>query len=639
MNRKERRAARAAGSRRPPPAADGPAAATRLLAVARRADLPVAERDVLCRRLEQVGRLLALQPDHAEALCLLAGTAHQLGETRQAEALIDRALLLGPGLAAAHELRAKLLADAGRLDEAADAYGRLLVLTPGDPAAWLDLGNLHLRRAEQIPPHLGMDAACRHGERLNQAVAACQAALERQPHYPEALLLLGRTLLRGRREDKAAETADRALALRPGWPAAHHLRGLIAKRTGDMDGALRHLRRAAELAPEEAGIQAALAGVLVEAGRLDEAATAAQAAVTLAPNLADGHFMLGVACKDQGRIDEAEAAFKAALRVSPDHPGVLFARAEIALGHGDLPAGWALFENRFQTSQWPRHRFPPAPRWDGRGLNGGALLVWPEQGVGDEILFASCIPDATARAGRCIVECDRRLVSLFARSFPEATVRPTTQADDGSETIVPPDYAAQIPLCSLPLHLRRRREDFPARPWLVPDPLRVRSWRERLDGLGPGPKVGIAWRSGLSKAWSARFSSDLGQWREVFAVPGIRFVNLQYGPVEDELRTAETTSGVSVHCWPEVDLKDDLDGLAALIAALDLVIAPGISVSEMAAAVGARTWEFLPVPPELLEPRPLWAPWRRFFLRAWNEPWIVPLGRIAGELRRMAAGT
>jgi hypothetical protein len=200
-------------------------------------------------------------------------------------------------------------------------------------------------------------------------------------------------------------------------------------------------------------------------------------------------------------------------------------------------------------------------------------------------MFSSCYADLIARAGHVIIECDPRLVGLFARSFPTATVRAAGGAPD--------DFDVHVAAGSLPLHLRRALADFPARPgWLVPDPGRVASLRARIAALGPGPVVGIAWRSGLITPERAGLYTQLADWGPVFAAPGVRFVNLQYDDCAAELAAAGARFGVTVHRWPDLDLRNDLEGAAALTASLDLVLTAGTSVAEMAGALGVPVWRF-----------------------------------------------
>ncbi|CAK0745389.1 hypothetical protein WCLP8_1570001 [uncultured Gammaproteobacteria bacterium] len=235
----------------------------------------------------------------------------------------------------------------------------------------------------------------------------------------------------------------------------------------------------------------------------------------------------------------------------------------------------------------------PIPQWQGEPLAGRRLLVWSEQGLGDEMLFASCYPELLKLGGRYILECDRRLVPLFRRSFPQAEVRAESVDARGRETLVECGADLHCPAGGLPALLRSRFDCFTlCPPLLTPDPDLAAEWARRLDKLGPEPKVGICWRSRLITAIRATSYSRLEQWGPVFAVPGVRFVNLQYDQCAEELDAAERRFGITIARWPDLDLTNDLEAAAALTAGLDLVITAPTSVGEMAGALGVPVWRF-----------------------------------------------
>ena len=127
-------------------------------------------------------------------------------------------------------------------------------------------------------------------------------------------------------------------------------------------------------------------------------------------------------------------------------------------------------------------------------------------------------------------------------------------------------------------------------PYLVPAPMLVAQWRERLAALGPGPKIGIAWSTIRQTYRTFSYYTKLADWGPIFTLPGAIFVNLQYGDCIGELVEAEQKFGIRIHRWPELDLLNDFESVAALIVALDLVLAPNSTTLELAGALGARAW-------------------------------------------------
>jgi hypothetical protein len=229
----------------------------------------------------------------------------------------------------------------------------------------------------------------------------------------------------------------------------------------------------------------------------------------------------------------------------------------------------------------------------------GVLLVYSEQGVGDEIFFASCMGDVLTKARNCLVECDPRLVALYSRSFPNAEVIASTRNTEHDSNVHLPSFDLQIPIGSLPRHFRRSLDSIPQRRrYLVPNPTLQEKWTERFAELGDGLKVGISWRGGKQEISRRRRSTRLDQWEAVLSRPGVSFVNLQYGDCVEELEELYRTSGVQIHDWNDADPLVDLDGFAAQISALDLVISIDNATVHMAGALGVDVWTLLPFSPD-----------------------------------------
>jgi ADP-heptose:LPS heptosyltransferase len=146
----------------------------------------------------------------------------------------------------------------------------------------------------------------------------------------------------------------------------------------------------------------------------------------------------------------------------------------------------------------------------------------------------------------------------------------------------------------LPLYLRRHRRDFPVRShYLLAEPAAIQKWRSRFALLGDGLKVGIAWRAGSGAPESQRRTIDLSRWASLLSLPNVHFVNLQHGDCRQEIE-ALAEWGATLHHWADADNRDDLDGLAGRVAALDLVITVGNSLAHLAGALGVETWALVP---------------------------------------------
>nr|WP_301311821.1 tetratricopeptide repeat protein [Azospirillum lipoferum] len=569
---------------------------------------------------------VAAHPGNAQ-LHFTYGTALQgVRSLREAVAQFRLALDREPAMQGACNNLGVALLELGEMGEAARVLRRAVALSPGD--------------AMVVNNH-GTSLENRYDLDSDFERAACwyRRALRLRPAYGKVLVNLAGVHIARRELHQAERLYRRAAAADPQSVEVHaNLGGLLFDRD-DLAGAVRMYRRALAI---DVGSPAALTGyglVLQTLGRIDEAEAAHRRALEIDDRNAEAAGNLGMMLW-QCRQDEAAAEpwMDLALSVNPSLNTAHLNRGMLRLCRGDLSGGWDGYRRRFWAKGYVNRRIA-APLWQGEDATGRRLLVWREQGVGDEIMFASCYPSLIARAGHVVIECDRRMVPLFRRSFPQAMVRVESVDADGRETIQPPDVDAHVPAGDLPGYLRGSLSGFEGQgPWLVPDPALVERWRERLAALGPGLRVGIGWRSQMMTTERKAAYVMLEHWGPLFAVPGVVFVNLQYGDCEAELRAAEERFGVTIHRWADLNLKDDFDGAAALAANLDLVISPAMSAGELAGALGVPVWRFGTRDWTQLGTgtRP-WFPTMRLFQPNPGEGLEVTLARMAGELRRTAS--
>jgi len=276
------------------------------------------------------------------------------------------------------------------------------------------------------------------------------------------------------------------------------------------------------------------------------------------------------------------------------------------------------------------------PAWDGAPLEGKHIGVIREQGLGDEIMFASCIPAILEQTRSVVIECEPRLAALFRRSFPGSAVfgRTPTLSNAWTRSLDPqPDL--QAALGSLPRYLRRDLADFPAHAgYLQADAQKTAQWRERLGALGPGRKLGLSWRGGLPRTARARRSLELAQLEALFRLPGLHFVDLQYGEHADEVKAFERRHGTRLHRWPEA--LADYDETAALVRALDGVLTVCTAIVHLTGALGQRALVMAPYSPEwrygMTGETMAWYPSVRVLRQSRPGDWASLLGQIAARL-------
>src|SRR5206468_6917974 len=166
-------------------------------------------------------------------------------------------------------------------------------------------------------------------------------------------------------------------------------------------------------------------------------------------------------------------------------------------------------------------------------------------------------------------------------------------------------------------------------------------WRRELAAL-PGRKVGLLWKSGIKKDARHRYFASFADWAPVLRQPGVTFVNLQYGDCAEELAQAQADFGVEIWQPPGVDLKQDLEAVAALSCAVDLVAGFSNATFNIAAACGAPSW-LITTPgswPRLgLSDRYAWYPQVRIFGLDQFGDWGPVMGRVADAVGEFAAET
>ena len=386
-----------------------------------------------------------------------------------------------------------------------------------------------------------------------------------------------------------------------------------------------------------------LSAVMEQQERFAEAIAWAEKAIALKPDCGLAHYNLANAQRELGDLPAAIASYEQAARFKPDRAKTLWNLGICHLLAGNFREGWRLFECRQDAQEVFFDRYPQ-PRWDGSSLAEKTIVVHAEQGIGDEILFASCIPDLIPQARQCILVCDPRLEGLFARSFPRAVVRSHLRRKDWSPPPLAESIDVQIPAGSLPLHFRSSRGQFPrCERFLEVDPALLAKWRVRLAAIGPGLKIGISWRAGGKPVESRKRTISLDHWGEIFAVPGTRFVNLQYGDASAEIAMARDRFGVEIHDWEEGDPLIDIESFAAKIAALDLVVSVGNATVHIAGAVGTPAWTLLPMVPSwrwmIAGEESPWYANVRLYRQPRHGDWGSVLQRIAAMLRQRSGAT
>ena len=441
---------------------------------------------------------------------------------------------------------------AGRHAEAIDCYQQALAATPSDPHVLFALGNT--ARA------LGMPKPAEIFFRQVLAIA---------PERIEALTNLANLLRASGQTTSARALLEPALARNPQSAELWLTLGSTLREMGDAAAAEAHYRKALNLEPDSATALGNLADMLAQRG--DYAAA----------------FLL----------------YDRAFRNAPNNAQARLNRAILYLLTGNLKQGWQDYAARLAIPGKAPQCDHGLPAWKGGPLKGKRLLVTAEQGVGDQLMFASMIRDlatrASAEGGSIVLECEPRLVPLFERSFDGVTVHACQMENRGGtvqaqyewlEFIGGADLAVEMG--TLPLHLRDEMTKFPkANTFLDADEIEVLNWQRTLSSVAEGPFIGICWRSGKLTSGRALNFAALEQWAAfIRAMPGTP-VCVQYDATSDEIEKLGELSGKTVVVPGGIDQKQELDRACALMSALDAVVSAPTAVSWLSAGAGVPTYK------------------------------------------------
>lgn len=563
-------------------------------------------------------KILAKVPGHPGTLRLLAVLAHQTGRSNE-EAIdyLKQSLETDPDFAIAHKNIGFLLIQEKRIDEAIFHFSQAARLLPQDIECRLEMARLLDEEGEddealdiyrEIIEINAADARAHRGlgkilatrldnDSKEQAAQAMRTAIACQPDDHITQLHAATVFASLKRPEDALPAFEKAIEIRDDNHEAHFSFANLLRDQGQTQRAVDHFSRAIELKPDYAAAFSNLGNMLADNAMLEDAITCARQAISINPDLVEAYNNLGSALQNACRPDEALEAYTKALSLRPQDDAMLWNFALCLLATGQIENGWDLYGYGFASGQRKPFRPFPGLIWQGEDLTGKTIMITREQGLGDDIRFSTCFQDIIDEAGHVIIETNPRLVDIYQRTWPQATVRAETGRSTGllnyAEGEVDFDFTA--PAGIIAAHRRRSIRDFPLenRP-LIADKAKRKAARDWLDSLGSGPKIGLSWRSGLHTPLRDMMATSPIDWTPVQNIEGAKLINLQFGNPEDEILEAAEKHGLTIHQMPDLDTHNDLDGTAALTAELDFVVGLWNAATEMAGALGVRGVIYMP---------------------------------------------
>ena len=593
--------------------------------------------------------VLQQEPQNFAALNGRGFIALQQHRLPQSAADFQLSLAVNPKQAFAHKMLGIVLGAMGQLDASMQSFSAAIALDAKDPEVYFNRANFRFQAGLVQEALSDLDEAIKlRGSyleaRSNRANLLIQlndfARAEKDLDYlaskvtnnPDIWVALGLAKHKVGKQREAMQCNERALKLVPNHPDALLNSSSATYDQGEYPAALVWADRAVAATPSRAEAHYARAQALMAMSRFDEALVAYSKAIELNPNYAEAWMGRGLTKARLRDLGGAVVDYDQAVALRPSYDEAIFNKGHVHLEHREFVAGWVAYEHRFGMPSLGIVNLPNVPVWDGQPL-AGKLLVRGEQGLGDQIIFASVLPDLLKQVPNVCLQLEPRLVPLFQRSFPGVEVM-------SKDKKPPTDVAAQICIGSLPQFYRKNEADFAASqvPYLKADAVKTAAMRQALAPNGE-KIIGVNWRSFRNKYANDK-SIELRGLAAIFALPNCKVVNLQYGDTKDEIRAAEA-AGLHFNKGVTIDLTKDIDGVASLLEACDVIVSVSNSTAHIAGALGKPVLLMLPYRTgklwywsEAKGEGSLWYPTVKTYHQSAQADWAGTIAQVVAELQK-----
>ncbi len=599
--------------------------------------------------------LLKNDPNHPLLNHLHALSCRSLGRLQDAEESILRALTRSVDHPAILNSYGLILLDLGKAQKAISILTKALKIDPSSAAINANMG--HAQRASNLLP---------------ESEASYREALRLDPTCADALIQLALLL---RNENRLVELGH---SLSPPTGKFHNdpglamVQGLIAldqDMLADSEAAFRH---ALKRLPQSAILWNNLGLALSKQGKQEDARKAYETSIHIDPNLFEArlnvtdlmkydspaiareylidvietqpnneaaHDLLGFTWFMDKDFDRAINYFTQALSINSSFEQAAAHRAGAHFLKGDLSSAWPDYNRKYGKnglSSSPASE--DRPLWNLKIPSEDPVLIWTNEGPGDEILQLGFISDIRSHLHKLIIATSDRIVPIASRSFPEAMCIDVESLRQDSVEI--PQLTTQCPAMQVAPLLWKSTHDCPQRkPYLIANEGEALGLRKKYQKHSKGNLlVGISWRSTNAK-FGSRKSLDLADLIPVLEIPDVTFINLQYGDTKAEISALPAEIRQKIICDEKIDSLADIDLFTSQVRALDLVITTSNTTAHIAGALGCKTWTLVP----RVGPGWLWywfdnrldSPWyseMRLYRQCPDDGWAKPLSEIRKHL-------
>ena len=480
--------------------------------------------------------------------------------------------------------KAKILLNDFLLEDAKDCFEQCVKLNPSFYEGWIGLGEVYFSQSKYDVGHSffckastlnetqhiafkGIAKSCTKLNRQNEALDYYNKALKLNNEDEDTYILFINDLIEFKNIEAAENIANKAIEIFPHSSELYSCLGYIHLCKYEYDLANKSILKSLKIKPDNIS---GLINMGAYYSMLDK------------PQDSLHYYSQAYSLLNKNDVKRIET-----IRFFMSFNLFKCQKMKIAYEYYDLGLSHNLMDHTFRH---PKRQFF-CPQWKGQTLHDQKLLIWGEQGIGDQIYFLSCLPDLIKICSLVIVEIDKRLIDVLQRSFPMVEVRNENYDSANNNISTLKDYDFHIPMGSLMCYLRPTLESYTAsQPYAVVNSTFKSEFKNRLSNYQNNLIVGICWKSGLVDKFRSMHYFTVDELGPLFQLKNITFVNLQYSDFREDLSFVKNNFGSEILTWDDLDLKNDLDHVFALISNLDCVISAPTAVQSMAAATGVKVF-------------------------------------------------
>lgn len=395
--------------------------------------------------------------------------------------------------------------------------------------------------------------------------------------------------------------------------------GLVYVKLGKIKEGKEFFNKAKKIQPDSVLVAFNLAGIEEEEGSLDGAIALYKEATELDPSFFNAWFNLSALYCEKNNIEMAVKSLEKCLEISPASYEARYSLGNMLLYKKEFEKGWLLYEDRWKIRKFNSENLgSEIKKWDGGDIK-GRLLIWHEQGLGDQILYSSILNELQNFNEKITVCVDERLIPIFKRSFKKFEFCEKNNLKKES-------YTEQISLASLGIYYRKNIGDFEKikKEYLLAEEIKKNRYRNII--YKKKLVCGISWIS-KNKELEKNKSIKLKDLKPILLNEALSITNLQYGDTSEEIKEFEDKFSINIEEVSEVDKKNNLDDLAALIMACDIIVTVSNSTAHLAGALGKEVYLLLPTGKAKFwywhsrNNRSIWYPSIKLFEKKIDEPW------------------